>query len=139
MRLGLCKLYTVFSAIFGLCTCMPMSHTCCPLHNISHIHVQLKCLKMADFTTMNPNCTRVMLWCLPRSVSTSFLKCMTNVPNSQCWYEPYLMACYFSKYGKNRKHLLAEIEGKWGAEGSQTADTFASEIEGKRANPKTPS
>ena len=97
-------------------------------------HIQLKCLKMAEITTMNPNCTRVMLWCVPRTVSTSFLKCMTSVPNSQCWYEPYLMACYFSKYGKNRNYVLSQMQQKWGAEESLTADTFASEIEGKRSS-----
>ncbi len=83
---------------------------------------------------MNPNCTCVMLWCIPRLVSTSFLKCMTNVPNSQCWYEPYLMACDFSKYGKNRKEVLAEMQDKWIADESGTIDMFASEhaeIKGK--------
>ena len=86
---------------------------------------------MAEETIMHSNnCTRVMLWCIPRSVSTSFLKCMTNVPSSQCWFEPYLMACCFSKYGKYRKRFLASMQSR-GAEESTITDTFASEIEGK--------
>ncbi|XP_072027778.1 uncharacterized protein [Amphiura filiformis] len=32
---------------------------------------------------------RVILWCVPRTCSTAFLKCMTYVPDSQVWYEPY--------------------------------------------------
>ncbi len=39
-----------------------------------------------------PSQSRVFLWCLPRSVSTSFLKCMTFVENSQIWHEPYMWA-----------------------------------------------
>ncbi|KAJ8022442.1 hypothetical protein HOLleu_37340 [Holothuria leucospilota] len=36
--------------------------------------------------------TRVFLWCVPRSASTAFLKCMSNVPGVQVWNEPYTMA-----------------------------------------------
>ena len=35
---------------------------------------------------------RVILWGVPRSISTSFLKCLTFVEDSVCWHEPYLYA-----------------------------------------------
>ena len=44
------------------------------------------------------------------------------------------MACDFSKYGKNRKEVLAEMQDKWIADESGTIDMFASEhaeIKGK--------
>ena len=34
--------------------------------------------------------TRVMLWAPPRTCSTAILKCLTSVPNSQMWCEPFL-------------------------------------------------
>ena len=45
-------------------------------------------IKMAE----NEKQARVILWGVPRCVSTSFLKCLTFVEDSVCWYEPYLMA-----------------------------------------------
>ncbi|XP_072051111.1 uncharacterized protein [Amphiura filiformis] len=50
--------------------------------------------------------TRVMLWCIPRSTSTAFLKCMTYVPNTLAWYEPYITCYIYSKYGIHRKNVF---------------------------------
>ncbi|XP_072028015.1 uncharacterized protein [Amphiura filiformis] len=79
----------------------------------------------------NSDIIRVMLWSVPRSVSTSFLKCMTNVPNSQTWYEPYWMAFWFSNYGKHRPGMVSRLQDAWKAKGDH-GDTasFASEISG---------
>ncbi|XP_072024659.1 uncharacterized protein [Amphiura filiformis] len=77
----------------------------------------------------NSDIIRVMLWSLPRSVSTSFLKCITNVPNSQTWYEPYYMAFHFSNYGKHRKALIGTLQDVWGVTDGDTA-TFGSAISG---------
>ncbi|XP_072027724.1 uncharacterized protein [Amphiura filiformis] len=71
-----------------------------------------------------------MLWCVPRSVSTSFLKCMTNVPNSQMWYEPYIMTLECSNYGKYRKDMVNMMQDAWGAKETMTVATFGSGISG---------
>ncbi|XP_072040327.1 uncharacterized protein [Amphiura filiformis] len=39
---------------------------------------------------------KVFLWTCPRIVSTSFLKCMTYVPDTVAWHEPYLQISKFS-------------------------------------------
>ena len=56
---------------------------------------------------------RVKLWCVPRSTSTVFLKCMTYVPDSQVWYEPYLMGYFYSKYGKHRSGIAKIASDLW--------------------------
>ncbi|XP_022110219.1 branched-chain-amino-acid aminotransferase-like protein 1 [Acanthaster planci] len=38
---------------------------------------------------------RVILWALPRTLSTAFLKCMSGVPDSKMFYEPYTAAYLF--------------------------------------------
>ena len=43
-------------------------------------------------TLCNNQTNRVILWSVPRAVSTSFLKCMTFVDKSTVWHEPYLWA-----------------------------------------------
>ena len=40
---------------------------------------------------------KVFLWATPRSVSTTFLKCMTSVPDTSAWYEPYVQMAKFSQ------------------------------------------
>ena len=54
---------------------------------------------------------RVKLWCVPRSTSTAILKCMTYVPNSQVWFEPYLTGYFYSKFGKYR-NAMANISSE---------------------------
>ena len=62
---------------------------------------------------------RVILWCVPRSTSTAFLTCMTHVPNSQMWYEPYIVCYQFQRHGKE----LIEYNGQiWGTK----ADDYTS-------------
>lgn len=36
--------------------------------------------------------TKIFLWCVPRSISTAVLKCMSNVDGVEAWHEPYTMA-----------------------------------------------
>ena len=38
---------------------------------------------------------RVILWAIPRTLSTAFLKCMSGIPNSMMFYEPYTSAHLF--------------------------------------------
>ncbi len=49
---------------------------------------------MAGETPSGP--LKVFLWTTPRTVSTSFLKCMTYVPDTVAWHEPYLQIGKFS-------------------------------------------
>ena len=49
---------------------------------------------MAGETPSGP--LKVFLWTAPRTVSTSFLKCMTYVPDTVAWHEPYLQIAKFS-------------------------------------------
>ena len=73
------------------------------------------------------NVVRVILWCIPRTTSTSFLKCMTYVPNSQVWYEPFVFWDMYSKYGEKRESMVSLLREIWGVdEGELTAS-----IEGK--------
>nr|XP_054747962.1 uncharacterized protein LOC129253552 [Lytechinus pictus] len=44
-------------------------------------------------TDSNQHQTRVMLWCTPRSTSTILTKCLSFVPNTQVYFEPYYF-CY---------------------------------------------
>ena len=39
---------------------------------------------------------KVFLWTTPRSMSTTFLKCMTFVPDTVAWHEPYQQIAKFS-------------------------------------------
>ena len=39
---------------------------------------------------------KVFLWSTPRSVSTTLLKCLTFVPDTSAWYEPYVQMAKFS-------------------------------------------
>ena len=39
---------------------------------------------------------KVFLWTYGRTISTSFLKCMTFVPDAVVWHEPYLQISKFS-------------------------------------------
>ncbi|XP_072047606.1 uncharacterized protein [Amphiura filiformis] len=40
---------------------------------------------------------KVFLWACPRTLSTSFLKCMTYVPDTVAWHEPYIQIAKFSQ------------------------------------------
>ncbi|XP_072170483.1 uncharacterized protein [Diadema setosum] len=44
---------------------------------------------MADGKTF-----RVIVWGVPRSISTCVLKCLSFQPNTQAWYEPYCLAFF---------------------------------------------
>ncbi|XP_072050948.1 uncharacterized protein [Amphiura filiformis] len=72
-----------------------------------------------------------MLWSTPRSVSTSFLQCMTSGGNSQGWHEPYWMTFQISNYGKHRKAALTLLSRTWlDQDGAIDTDTIGLEIAG---------
>ncbi len=75
--------------------------------------------------------TRVILWALPRSVSTSFLKCMTTMPNSEVWFEPFWMARAYSNYGKpnRREERIRVLRELWGAKEAHPS-TFGTKVSG---------
>ena len=33
--------------------------------------------------------TRIILWCVPRTTSTAFLKCLCAIEGIEIWFEPY--------------------------------------------------
>ncbi|XP_071485187.1 uncharacterized protein [Diadema antillarum] len=37
---------------------------------------------------------RVLMWCVPRSVSTAIAKCFSFIDNTQVWFEPYCLAFF---------------------------------------------
>ncbi|XP_072028553.1 uncharacterized protein [Amphiura filiformis] len=76
----------------------------------------------------NQATARVMLWCVPRSTSTAFLKCMTYVPNSQVWLEPYLMHYLFSSHGNNREQVVSFFQDIWKATEKEEIDEFGARI-----------
>ena len=39
-----------------------------------------------------PSNPRVIMWCVPRSVSTAFTKCMSFVDGAEIWLEPYVIS-----------------------------------------------
>ena len=82
-----------------------------------------------QFQGQNTYPVRVILWSTPRSVSTSFLKCMTAVPDSQMWYEPFTMAKYFSHDSPYRDEIFPLLCNRWGAK--DDGRVFASEVPGK--------
>ena len=72
------------------------------------------------------NITRVILWCVPRVTSTSFLKFMTYVPNSQVWLEPYLMAHHWNY---NRSEVFGFFDQTWRPDGVEERE-FGTEVTG---------
>ena len=44
----------------------------------------------------NQGPAKVFLWTVPRSLSTAFLKCMTYVPDTVAWHEPYHQIAKYS-------------------------------------------
>ncbi|XP_072050910.1 uncharacterized protein [Amphiura filiformis] len=79
----------------------------------------------------NENSDIIMLWSPPRSVSTSLLKGITNVANSQAWHEPYWMTFQCSNYGKHRKAALSMLSRAWvDKHGEVDTDSIGSEIAG---------
>lgn len=60
--------------------------------------------------------TRVMFWCPPRSTSTAILKCLTYVPNSQVWCEPFLFADYCGPDGTFRLEFMQWLRESWGVD-----------------------
>ncbi|XP_072019651.1 uncharacterized protein [Amphiura filiformis] len=62
--------------------------------------------------------TRVMMWCPPRSTSTAILKCLTYVPNSQVWCEPFLFADHCGPDGNFRTEFMQWLKDLWGVNDS---------------------
>ena len=61
---------------------------------------------------------KVFLWATPRSVSTTFLKCMTFVPETSAWHEPYFQMAKFASddsaimFDGHFKRLLERLGGQ---------------------------
>ncbi|XP_072051123.1 uncharacterized protein [Amphiura filiformis] len=66
---------------------------------------------------------------MPRSTSTSFLKCMSYVPDTLAFFEPYLMCYHYSKYGIHRKNIY-EFWNKFQGAGNKDNDEHLRDIEG---------
>ena len=52
---------------------------------------------------------KVLLWAAPRSMSTSFLKCFTSVPNSVAWMEPWRQVHVYGKEDEVRSPFLSKM------------------------------
>ncbi len=68
-------------------------------------------------TTESPNTpARVFVWSTGRSLSNSFMKCLTQIPNTVAWHEPYNKIRAFSDKIKDPKlyQLMREIIEKHG-------------------------
>ena len=57
-----------------------------------------------------PKQGRIILWCVPRSVSSAFAKCMSGIAGVEMWFEPFTN-CYVARdqYFKQR-HEEAPLE-----------------------------
>ena len=66
---------------------------------------------------------KIILWSTPRSLSTVIEKCLSYVPNSVIWHEPFVSAMWF---GKDRRFLpIAEAVGKVNSHVSEDKDQEA--------------
>ncbi|XP_072027780.1 uncharacterized protein [Amphiura filiformis] len=79
---------------------------------------------------MEGDLTRVILWSIPRSSSTAFLKCLTYVPDTQVWFEPYLSNYYFYKFGNIRQSYVKVTNELWGANIRDMDEDFTQGIAG---------
>ncbi|XP_072029219.1 uncharacterized protein [Amphiura filiformis] len=61
--------------------------------------ISYKDIKMSSPSSTSPALNKVLLWATPRSISTVFLKCMTYVPDTVAWHEPWMQV---KKFGKDR-------------------------------------
>ncbi|XP_072024357.1 uncharacterized protein [Amphiura filiformis] len=78
---------------------------------------------------VNNDITRVMLWATPRSTSTAFLKCMTYVPDTLAFCEPYWQCHRYSKDAVNRQTIY-EFKRKYQGAGFKDNDDHLRGIEG---------
>ena len=79
--------------------------------------------------------SRHQLWCVPRTTSTSFLKCMTHVPNSQVWYEPFGHWDLYSSHGKKRDAMIGILREYWEPdEADEKKNDFAADVKGNKPN-----
>ena len=46
---------------------------------------------MADDVGKKRGC--IILWCVPRTTSTAFLKCLSAIEGIEIWFEPYSFCC----------------------------------------------
>ncbi|XP_072051066.1 uncharacterized protein [Amphiura filiformis] len=84
---------------------------------------------MSNSPVVNNDITRVMLWAIPRSTSTAFLKCMTYVPDTLAWYEPYWQCFHYSKYGIHRQNIY-DFKRKYKGADVKLNDNHLRDIEG---------
>ena len=48
---------------------------------------------MSSVSSESYHGSRTILWCVPRSVSTALMKCLSFISDTEVWFEPYSM-CY---------------------------------------------
>ena len=80
---------------------------------------------------------RVILWCVPRTISTALTKCLSHIDGMETWFEPF----YFSYFAKARydadceDDLPMEYEAneERAVKAAQTAEVFT--IEGTKLKP----
>ena len=51
----------------------------------------MQMLIMAD--DVSKKRSRIILWCVPRTTSTAFLKCLSAIEGMEIWFEPYSFCC----------------------------------------------
>ena len=52
---------------------------------------KLQKLIMAD--DVSKKRSRIILWCVPHTTSTAFLKCLSAIEGIEIWFEPYSFCC----------------------------------------------
>ena len=70
--------------------------------------------------------SRTILWCIPRSVSTALMKCLSFIEDNEVWSEPYSF-CYAAKV-EYRRAMNADIPIDY--EGNEEAFQKAAECLG---------
>nr|XP_054770115.1 uncharacterized protein LOC129277952 [Lytechinus pictus] len=80
---------------------------------------------MADEKTF-----RVIIWGVPRSISTCLLKCLSFLPNTQAWFEPYCLAFFTDISCKKMGFPLPRYARDFNAEAF--AESMASVLKGSK-------
>ncbi|XP_072014952.1 uncharacterized protein [Amphiura filiformis] len=70
--------------------------------------------------------TKVVLWSTPRSLSTVLMKCLSFVPNSALWFEPYMGAMY---YGPEATCTPSSSPRLWKGHPGKDQETLARQIQ----------
>ncbi len=69
---------------------------------------------------------KIILWSTPRSLSTVLTKCLSFVPNSSIWFEPYMGAMY---YGPEARCIPSSSPIVWKGKSGEDQETQAKRIQ----------